>query len=469
MERRHGIVSTLLFCVLQFGVYSQAFAAPPNVVGTFSGTLTGDRDACFTTPSPTSNSVTLVVTSQNSGNFSGTFTVSGLTNGGNLNGTVNTAGAFSATFSGPNIAGFSVNGTFSGSSLVIAPLGLNVEDLSMNCFELGGSLNFTGGSVIDPLIAPGTELKDAATVRNEVLSLILPVQNHILTRLLRLGAGVRPNSNGVLLEMDSGLNAGDSVWSENVGVWLNYTFSDLENDFSRTVFDADRHNVMAGVDISPWKDTIVGVALGYEIVDTDTTFNGGNLETDGYSIVPYMGMLLSDTWSVDANFGYSSLENEQFRIAPGTGARVTSSPDTDRWFVSGNLNGVQYRSNWILGTRLGLLWAENTTDGFTESNGTLIAERETSFAQWRIGGNIAYQFHSFEPYIDATYEREIFVDDVILTPGLQPANDHDDILFTTGVRFFSDNGMSGNILYSTVFLREDYEEDTFSATFRMDF
>ncbi len=53
------------------------------------------------------------------------------------------------------------------------------------------------------------------------------------------------------------MNAGDTAVL--YGAWTSYSYSDFENDFSRTRYDGDRHTVMAGVDVSPWERTLFGI------------------------------------------------------------------------------------------------------------------------------------------------------------------------------------------------------------------
>jgi len=38
-----------------------------------------------------------------------------------------------------------------------------------------------------------------------------------------------------------------------------------------------------------------------------------------------------------------------------------------------------------------------------------------------------------------------------------------------GVRYFGDNGITGNLEYSKRFGRDDFDEDTFSITIRADY
>jgi hypothetical protein len=266
----------------------------------------------------------------------------------------------------------------------------------------------------------------------------------------------------------TGLNAGDGA-SIAYGIWGNYSYTDYENDLSSTAFDGTSHSFLGGIDFAFWGDSVLGVAFGYEKGDIDTAFNQGNQDTDSYTIAPYFGALLTDSFSVDFNVGYSKVDYDQFRILPGTTTRVSSSPDADRWFGAFNLNSVHFYNNWILGGRFGLLYASSVIDSYTESNGTLVSESRSKVTTASIAGDVAYSFKNFEPFLNLSYQRNISYREISVITGPQPTNDNDDILLKAGVRYFNKNGVSGNMEYSKRFERDDFDEDRISFTVRVDF
>ena len=262
----------------------------------------------------------------------------------------------------------------------------------------------------------------------------------------------------------TGMNAGDNAYL--MGAWASYSYTDFENNFIATAFDGTRHGGLGGVDISPWDSVLLGLAVGYEDNNIDTDFNRGEQETDGFTIAPYFGYVFTDTWSVDFSFGYSSLDTDQFRTLPGTTTRVTSSPDHDRWFGMLNLNGLTVYGNWIIGGKIGLLYASDTQDAFIESDGTTVAEFESELGQWNIGADVAYSFEQFEPFARVQYENDFSqtVIEVIGSP--QPSLDDDDVLLGFGVRYFGMNNLTGNLEFTTRQGREDYDEYDITATLR---
>ena len=175
-------------------------------------------------------------------------------------------------------------------------------------------------------------------------------------------------------------------------VWESITSSDFEDDFAATAFDADSWSTTFGADFSPWDNWVFGVADGYENTDIDTTFNFGSAHVTTYSVVAYIGVLISDKVGVDSDLsfdlsaGYSRVDIDQFRALVAGGARITSSTNSERFFFSGNVNAGQgYGALYLSGT-VGLLVARDEVDGFTESNGTVIAANRSGFGQISVGG-----------------------------------------------------------------------------------
>ena len=279
--------------------------------------------------------------------------------------------------------------------------------------------------------------------------------------------GPRKTASGFMWGGQSGLNAGDSIM--NYGVWGSYSYTDFKNDFASTAFDGRRHNLLAGVDIAPWENAVFGVAAGYERSNIDTNFNKGNQEADGYTLAAYVGYLLTKTWSVDASVGYSNIDSDQFRTDPATGARITSTPSSDRWFGTFNLNGFTRWENWQIGARAGLLYARSVQQSFTESNGASISKFTNELGQWNIGGDVAYSLDKFEPFVRLVYENDFSMQKLKAASGPQPSNDNDNFLFGAGLRYFGANGLTGNLEFSKRLGRDNFDEDTISATLRKDF
>ena len=274
-------------------------------------------------------------------------------------------------------------------------------------------------------------------------------------------------SNGFRLQ---GQSAGDNFFEYPWGMWASYQRSDFEDDFAARAFDGDRDLVMFGADVSPWENSVFGVALGYENNEIDTTFNAGSVDIDGITVAPYMGFLLNDPLGterydvvVDFTIGYSDLDIDQVRTAGG--ARITASTESDRVFFASNVS-VSRRFNDLYLTGLaGLLVARDEVDGYTESDGTVVGENEVDLGQLRIGADAAYSWGSFEPFASAIFSHDYERQKI----GGGHPNDSNEVQLGFGLRYFSEHGFTGSVEYRTSLAREDYDEDSLTFTVRGEF
>jgi hypothetical protein len=168
--------------------------------------------------------------------------------------------------------------------------------------------------------------------------------------------------------------------------------------------------------------------------------------------------------------GFSYIDIDQYRTAPGTNNRVTSSTESSRLFFAGNVNATKQYANWLLTGRVGLLWAGEGQDAFTESDGTPVATEDFEVGQLRAGGDAAYPMGNWEPYGSLMFEYDYVRTDILVAPGQEKAaNDHTGAVMGLGLRYFGDDGQSGSIEYSAVLGREDYSEGTLNLMLRGEF
>ncbi|MGQ0657970.1 MAG: autotransporter outer membrane beta-barrel domain-containing protein [Chromatiales bacterium] len=293
----------------------------------------------------------------------------------------------------------------------------------------------------------------------------------------------RKESADALFGRDTGLAAGDFLggW----GLWLGYTRSDFDSDFvfanTSLAYDADADNVLVGIDRLFGDRFVLGVSAGYQQVDTGTEFNGGGQEADGYTIAPYAAWLINDTFSIDVTGGYSPLDYDQNRISPTDGSQTRASFDSDRWFVATNLNALLLTGDWVVSGRVGFLHTEEDQDGYVETGsaasaagGTLrtVRDRNIDLSQIVVGGDVAYNFGSFEPYALLIYRNDISRDNGEDAGGLPgaftsvQAEDDDEFQAGFGFRLFSDFGLTGTFEWSLVEGRDSFDSNVLTLTLR---
>lgn len=447
---------------------NNAYAAFPNLLGTYSGTDNNTQSMCTNQADNGSFSdpVTISITAQDgSGGFGGS--VSSTTNPVSITGTVDTAGNISGGYSGQTESG-SFTGTISGSTLSLSYSG---SDSSTGCL-VSGSVVATGGN---PVYAPNTAPSTALTTQQTLTTSVTTFSTAVTQRLTSLRSnnntgGLSKLSNGFMLQGGSGMSSGDGM-DGPLGVWGSVNYSRSEDDFASTAFDARRGTLMFGADMSPNENFVIGLAVGYEDSKIDTKFNNGEVNSGGFTFITYGTYMLDDTFSIDAIGGFSKINADQYRTDPDTAARITSSSDSDRLFFSGNLNASRQYDNWFVTGRAGVLVAVEGQEGFTESNGRVVVGQDFRIGQARLGAEAAYQTGSeWEPYGSLTFEYDYSRTEIAVAAGSpQPEFDRTGSTLGLGMRYFARNGVTGNLEYSRVLGRSNYSEGTLNMTLRAEF
>lgn len=325
----------------------------------------------------------------------------------------------------------------------------------------GGS----GGGTINPADSSGTTVTNPGALLANIGS-VNRARNTRVANWRRGGkAGASDFGNGFMLDSGTGLAAGDG-WEVPFGLWLSYSYSDFDDSYALTAYEATRSMVLGGVDFSPWDSVLLGLSVGWEQNDIDTAFNRGKVDTTGITVSPYFAALFGDIYSIDLSFGYTGLSTDQHRTLPGTTTRVDSSVDADRWFWSANLNAGQQFGALYLSGRAGLLWAREYQDAYVESNGNAVGEQMVTLGQWRIGIDAAYMIGDFEPYATASYEHDYSRTEINVAGA---ANDRNGALLGLGLRWFGMDGFTASFDWTTMQGREDYGEHTFYFLLRGDF
>ena len=149
---------------------------------------------------------------------------------------------------------------------------------------------------------------------------------------------------------------------------------------------------------------------------------------------------------------------------------ITSDTNSKRVFITGNGNWAQTYGNWYLSARGGVTWLSSELDGVTESDGTVVPDSIFRIGQFSLGGEAAYSYDEWEPYVGATFNHAYTKTRRQFAGGITaPEDDRTDLLLNVGVRFFSDSGLSGGAEYSTLLLREDFTEHSFQFNIRAEF
>lgn len=285
--------------------------------------------------------------------------------------------------------------------------------------------------------------------------------------------------------IDTSLAAGDGDPGSVFAMWGSYSYADFDSDFSfagsSLAYDAHAHNTLGGIDRLFAGRYLLGLSGGWQSVSADTDFNGGGQDNDGYTVAPYVAVLLNDIFSIDGTAGYSWLEYDQDRISPADGTDIDAAFDAERWFAATNLNALMTQGNWVFGGRVGFLHTDESQDGYVETGSAAssaatrlrtVRRRDIDLSQLVVGGDIGYSFGRFEPYVMALYRNDLDRSDGEAAGGLPVAftsvqpDDDDEVEINVGIRYYTTWGVSGTLEYSRIEGREDFDSDSVLFTLR---
>ena len=274
----------------------------------------------------------------------------------------------------------------------------------------------------------------------------------------------------------TGMAAGEL--GSGFGVWASYNFSDFESENGIAPYDGTMHSVLFGVDRMLTDRLLFGISGGYERSSTDTFYNGGGGDGDGYTIAPYAAWLINDTFSVDAGGGYTTLDYEQDRIASNNGARLAAEYDADRWFAMANVNAIHTAGNATLGAHTGILWSQETHDAYVETGASTqirtVGERLLGITQFSAGADAGYSLGSFEPYGLVNYRHDLAQLRGLAAGGLPAgtgatqSDDRDEFEAGIGVRYFGGRGLTGALEWLATLGREEFDNHSLMLTLRLD-
>jgi hypothetical protein len=282
----------------------------------------------------------------------------------------------------------------------------------------------------------------------------------------------------------TGLAAGDGMGSV-LAMWGSYAYNDFESDFTSAGvplgYDADSHNALGGVDRLFQGRYLLGLAFGYNTMESKTGFNGGEVDADTYTIAPYAAILLSDIFSLDFAGGYSWLDYDQTRLSRVDGTNIAASFDAERWFFATNLNAVMVVDKFVFGAKVGYLHTDEQQDAYTEAGSAAsvvggvvrtLGERDSDLSQVVVGAEIGYLAGAFEPFFNAEYRNDVSRDDGTAAGGLpvgfnlvQPRDD-DEVRLGVGFRYYTTWGVTSTFEYQRVEGRSQFDSDLFMFTLR---
>ncbi len=280
----------------------------------------------------------------------------------------------------------------------------------------------------DELAAPQTNSNDIANVqmRNVAgrLRAIRGGAGGISVTGLGFGSGESQIAAAALqsmLENVIGGAAGEAGLSSRWGLFINgnLSFGEKDDTLLEAGFDFDTFGVTAGVDYRFSNNLFGGIAIGYGSSESDFFSNGGDLESDGYTLSAFTSYY-RDALYLDAIVNYGTSEHDSDRrifFDSQSGAiNNTASGSTDGTQRSLGLEtGLNLENGgWTFSPNLSLFYSDVDIDSFRERGSALgLAFSDQGIESLTLGAGLAavYSYSTewgvLRPQLRADFIREM--------------------------------------------------------------
>ena len=285
---------------------------------------------------------------------------------------------------------------------------------------------------------------------------------------------------GTSWSSQSGLSAGDG-WP-TIGLWASGAYTYFSDDHASVDVTSHTYSGTFGADVQPFDFLIAGLSFSYDDTRSDSDLplpaggtNDAHDDTDTYTVAPYAVFIINDMFDVDASFGYSWSDTDSQRFNGTT--IVTSSTDSDAWFFAVNGNATMWFDYVGVTGSLGYRRSSSETDGFTESDGTVVNSAETTLGTFVGRARVSYYWptgmevvQSVLPFVSIAAEWDHVKDEADVGPTqAKPTNDTFGLVLSGGVNVGIMDGVSAGIEASGIALRTDQSSATVSGNVSISF
>lgn len=240
--------------------------------------------------------------------------------------------------------------------------------------------------------------------------------------------------------------------------WISFSQSNVAYQYQPLQSSGHVSLTLAGADYTFKNNMTLGLVAGWDTTRIGTTFNGGNLNSNGYMVGPYFNWRITPNWSLDLATAFGHANMSQTDNSVGS---VTGNYGDKRALGSASLAYSTLMGKWILTGRGSLLATEDKYDTFTLSNGVTINSTTNRLTQVRAGGQAMYNGGVILPYAGLYYFNDIQRVTQAAVGGSTPANDRDGFQAQLGLQIVPKGQVYGGLMFSTDFGRSQVKNDLF--------
>jgi hypothetical protein len=267
----------------------------------------------------------------------------------------------------------------------------------------------------------------------------------------------------------------DDNWSphHSQGFWTNLDWATTDDGSGSFSYGPVPGYNLTGVDMLGTENFTGGVTTGQyhanPLAYDDPYTTRHNL------IAGYLNYLINDNLALDVAAGrtnpniYNNQFSQQFFPASNFG-HYTNTLDSQRLFVSSNLNSSLTLNRFSMGARIGYLATQNNgpelaPNGYSSSG---YYDQTNNYQKLRTGVDLSYLFRSsLEPYVAFDYLKDIGQQKAYSAPdSLQNIND--EYQLSAGLRYFLKNGFSSNLQFNVNKERQEIDFSSLTFLLRLD-
>lgn len=277
------------------------------------------------------------------------------------------------------------------------------------------------------------------------------------------GSGAGSNTSGIassrfaLSTRDTETGKAAAAMGSNWNAWISLSTSEVGYKFQPLQSSGHVDVGLVGLDYTFANNLTTGVAVAWDRGRIGTSFNNGNLNTDGYIVAPYLSWRFTPAWTLDGSVGFGHAKISQ--TDNSTPGGITGNYGDNRALGSLSLAYTKMVSKWIFTGRGGYLVSQDRYDQFTLSNGTTIGSATNNNAQIRLGGQAMYNGGTVLPYLGAYYFNYVRMPTQQATGGSTPANDRDGFQLQAGIQFVPRGMVYGGLMVSSDVGRSQVRND----------
>ena len=249
----------------------------------------------------------------------------------------------------------------------------------------------------------------------------------------------RRKSGAMALGYSKGLSA--PVAQEHpFNIWIRGAFTSFEDDVGNANQDGNFGYLYLGAEYKVRPDLLLGMIVQFDWIDGDDDRTNVGAEGNGWMVGPYIVGKLARNVYFQARAAWGEADNE---VTPA--GTYTDSFDSERWLVSGKVEGRFERGPWRVSPIASLIFFEDESDRYVDSLGLTIASQTASIGQFEFGPQIAHGRQIREDLILEVFGEVTgiweFENDNRVVNGIAFGVDDARAKLTGGVILKNDNGM----------------------------